>query len=608
MRKLDYLYLLLILLIGVNFFYPAELHQTTTPLLVYAIFLIYLSYKIELVYLHKKLEIPEKLLIAYFALGVFIFLTSVNGINLSQSIDYVFIFFAFILVFGFVRSITLNERKIWMGLYLIMLISSIICIYSILQYATNFFSLPERLKEMSFINTQDREIMLMRLAQKRVSAFFAFPTTLSSFLTIMIPINIGMIIRKKSVLLRMLFSLVLLLHLTALYLTKSYGGIITLLGVAVFLYIYNLLARSRMKLRQILLFITTAVLLVSFIFIIGYVRGGLFHLKDPSNPIVLRLANWKVALKIIGDFPMLGVGLGNYGTIFPRYYTPDMQPSQFAHNTYLQFFSEVGIIGGTFLALFFIWWLVRTLLRGIKGELVSRSNKILYFTLLSSFTAFLMNNLFEINAYYPSIGFLGIFIGTLLDKSAFQCRTTNEGSVYLHTVTNRSEKITCREKAAVSLLIVFWICVTVLLSLKFVGQLLYDTAGEKYITYELDSADANISAATLFDPIDARYHYLSSLISFEKYKTFRNKDFINDALESAETAVSLNPYTPYLRANLSSMLYYSGKIWQSFYQLKYAESLMPFAKKYDREAGLFMTKLFGVARHKTGSIKETSPK
>jgi len=604
MRKFDYLYLLLILVIAFNFFYPTELHQTTTPLLVYAVFLIYLSYKIELVYLHKKLEIPKQLLASFAVLGIFLLITSVNGVYLSQSVEHVFIIFSFILIFAFIRSITLNEWKIWNGLYLLLLASSIICIYSILQYTTDFFSLSERLKDMSLLSPQDREIMTLRLAQKRVNAFFAFPTTLSSFLTMLIPINIGVIFKNKSAALRIFFSLILSLHLVVLFLTKSYGGIVTLLGVAAFLSAYFLFRRSKKKFRQLSLLLLAGFLLVSLIFIIGYFRGGLFHFKDPANPIVLRLANWNVAMKIIGDFPFLGVGLGNYGTIFPQYYTPDIQPSQFAHNTYLQVFSEVGVIGGTFLLLFLLWWFLRILLKGTKKELILPSNHILYFALLSSFTAFLINNIFEINAYYPSIGFLGIYIGALLDKSAFQCRKTDKGSVYLHSATSRGKNITCREKTAVGLLIGVWLCATFLLSMRFVGLLLYNTAGEKYLLYELDAADSNVSAAKLFDPIDSRYHYLSSLISFEKYKTFREKEFVNDALESSRIAASLNPHTPYLRANLSSMLFYTGRLWQSFYQLKYADSLMPFAKKYSKKVDMFSGKLFHINRDTSPSKEQ----
>jgi hypothetical protein len=301
-------------------------------------------------------------------------------------------------------------------------------------------------------------------------------------------------------------------------------------------------------------------------------------------------------LKILEDFPLFGVGLGNYGTVFPIYYTPNMQPSQFAHNTYLQIFSEVGLTGGLLLFLFFFWWFLKILSKGTKKDLVLPSNFILYFTLLSSFTAFLINNIFEINAYYPSIGFMGVFIGALLDKSAFQCKKTDQGAIYLHSTVSRDGKITFREKSAVSILIVSWLCVTFLLSVRFVGLLLYNTAGEKYLQYDLDAAIGNISVAKLFDPIDSRYHYLSSLILFEKYRTFRDKEFINDALESAWTAVSLNPKMPYLRANLSSMLFYSGRLWQSFYQLTYADSLIPLVKKYRNEVDIFRSKLFHIYR------------
>jgi O-antigen ligase len=67
-----------------------------------------------------------------------------------------------------------------------------------------------------------------------------------------------------------------------------------------------------------------------------------------------RLDLWSVAIRVIGDHSILGVGAGNMPVVAPRYATetinlPDVRfvvdtPKE-AHNTYLGVFAELGVVG-----------------------------------------------------------------------------------------------------------------------------------------------------------------------------------------------------------------------------------------------------------------------
>jgi O-antigen ligase len=63
----------------------------------------------------------------------------------------------------------------------------------------------------------------------------------------------------------------------------------------------------------------------------------------------------EVAIKIFRDFPFFGAGLGMYEELFGKYWCPPLGYEAIsylhAHNTYLEIFSEMGIVG--FLA--FLW-------------------------------------------------------------------------------------------------------------------------------------------------------------------------------------------------------------------------------------------------------------
>src|SRR5207344_3003821 len=67
-----------------------------------------------------------------------------------------------------------------------------------------------------------------------------------------------------------------------------------------------------------------------------------------------RLDEWRVALRVYSGHPIGGVGLGNYQVVEPSYTTQTIDISAVqefinvplvVHNTYLQFLSELGVIG-----------------------------------------------------------------------------------------------------------------------------------------------------------------------------------------------------------------------------------------------------------------------
>jgi O-antigen ligase len=67
----------------------------------------------------------------------------------------------------------------------------------------------------------------------------------------------------------------------------------------------------------------------------------------PDNfAIAERLAHWQAAINMFSAHPFLGVGFGNYATVYQSYQLINWsEPLGHAHNYYLNIFAEVGIIG-----------------------------------------------------------------------------------------------------------------------------------------------------------------------------------------------------------------------------------------------------------------------
>jgi hypothetical protein len=109
------------------------------------------------------------------------------------------------------------------------------------------------------------------------------------------------------------------------------------------------------------------------------------------------------------DFPLVGVGLGNYGTINPRYQASPRFVTQFAHNTPLQLLSEGGVVlwaGFTLAA-----WIT---LRPKEGWGTRRRQTIagdpLYLGMWGALAAWLAHNALDIDLYFPSLGAFGFFL------------------------------------------------------------------------------------------------------------------------------------------------------------------------------------------------------
>jgi len=124
----------------------------------------------------------------------------------------------------------------------------------------------------------------------------------------------------------------------AVFLTASRAG---LLGIAVTTLFLGL--RSTKKLWT---------LLIIPVFIAAYVYQAGPLMKERAGTIsdtteassASRLQAWQAALGMIGDHPIVGVGLASFGPAFPEYSTH--KPRE-AHNTILQITAESGIVAGS---------------------------------------------------------------------------------------------------------------------------------------------------------------------------------------------------------------------------------------------------------------------
>ncbi len=79
------------------------------------------------------------------------------------------------------------------------------------------------------------------------------------------------------------------------------------------------------------------------------------EITDENFAVLERLAHWQVGWRMFEDRPWTGVGIGNYGTEYGQYAPAHWyEPLGHAHNIFINFIAEMGILG---LTAFLLFWL-----------------------------------------------------------------------------------------------------------------------------------------------------------------------------------------------------------------------------------------------------------
>jgi len=129
--------------------------------------------------------------------------------------------------------------------------------------------------------------------------------------------------------------------------------------------------------------------------------GSIFNVTYATNR--QRIEIWRGIIRMVKARPFLGVGIGNFNLVYPAYQTEGALFSyggqdhfiRQAHNEYLQFAAELGLVGlGLFL------WFCASLVRGLwrRMKTVARpAESIIYLGLLGSALATLVAATFNFN-------------------------------------------------------------------------------------------------------------------------------------------------------------------------------------------------------------------
>jgi len=117
------------------------------------------------------------------------------------------------------------------------------------------------------------------------------------------------------------------------------------------------------------------------------------EITDANFSVLERLAHWQAGVGMFSDYPWLGVGIGNFSAAYATYALPHWYASLgHAHNVFLNFLAESGVIG--FVA-FMVFWLGSAVF-AIKAAVHSQGyQKALAVGLLGTWSYLTVHNMFD---------------------------------------------------------------------------------------------------------------------------------------------------------------------------------------------------------------------
>jgi len=139
------------------------------------------------------------------------------------------------------------------------------------------------------------------------------------------------------------------------------------------------------------------------VFFFQPVRERAFTLREGFNKAGYKKYNWREAIAIIEDFPVLGTGPNTYATVGP-YYKLRRGGGIYPHNSYLHMTAETGLLG----IAAFLWIVWRFFYSGIRS--VRKSDSPLLFGILAGLLAFLVQSFFDTNLYTLQLAVLFWFL------------------------------------------------------------------------------------------------------------------------------------------------------------------------------------------------------
>ncbi len=185
-----------------------------------------------------------------------------------------------------------------------------------------------------------------RVMQTHIYSTFSHPNTLASFLALMLPSALGLSVAawynsKRKILFPMALGIVgaFIFAIWANFSRGAMASISLVLISALALFLWQTFPAKRSWLLASIAIVTISAVIIWK----TNSLAGIFK-KESSGGLSARIDYWKGTWKMIEQFPLLGVGPGNFGNSYPRFMNENaLEKIKDPHNFALELWSSAGI-------------------------------------------------------------------------------------------------------------------------------------------------------------------------------------------------------------------------------------------------------------------------
>ena len=248
----------------------------------------------------------------------------------------------------------------------------------------------------------------------RLTSTFGCPNHLAGYMEMAIPLLLGLFLigYRGGKFVLMIYLTILLISAIILSLSRGgwIGSAIGLSFMAVALLTSRYFQRKKLLMALIGGFLVVALIVLASTPVVERVRTALQKGEEAS--LNSRMVMWGGIVKMIGEYPLLGIGPGTFAFIFTQYQPPGVQSHYtMAHNDYLHFTSEVGLP----LIAIVVWMIIALYRKGFR-KLNNPSRLVRGTTLgaLSGITAILVHSIADFNLHIPANALLFTVLAALV--------------------------------------------------------------------------------------------------------------------------------------------------------------------------------------------------
>jgi hypothetical protein len=438
-------------------------------------------------------------------------------------------------------------------------LGAVAAILAVLQHHVTY---PEELRALLKAGEEPPLYVVARLQAGRPSGPFTLPAALGGFFALTLPLTLSVARRSVGRWQRGLAVAGAVLQAYALYLTRSFGGLV---AVAVSLILTLPVLATR---RRRMLIVAAALASGALVFL--FLQDRRAEVEAPGgHPLALRAGNWRAAGEMIRDYPLLGTGPGSFGTFYPRYLRPGMNETRYAHDSYLQVISGWGLWSIIPLCVF-----VFAFTKRLRSTWRGRGDDLPF---VAAGAGILVHNLVDFTAYLPGVAIPSAIVIGLAFRSGgavAQERPAPPGQRVRATHGPRRLAMIGRAVPAIALLLVY------------LGHALLSSRAERLLEEARSAAtEGNTSEAVELarqasrarpdDPVPRGF-----IAEWVLAHGMNDASLRREGRQQADRAVRLDPESAILHYDLS--LYYgaSGE-WAAAYRERYiAHTKFPLKEAY----------------------------